>query len=217
MLYSETKITKRQNNWQQQLPDNSNNPQLQPTKEELGRKEILNYIKTNNNYRGPFSKNRVIRTIVYKSTLCKFCLTNKCRKEQIKGRKPPNCKKIPYDISYSELIKLLENDVTTNPTEILSNSTIYRKPSQENKTPTTPEKEQNKAPTLQDTDIKPEERFEEIPNDNSSVEIPDEEPTDMDEFVQLMKEMGIPTLKERGATNTIATTSIIKQNYLMEP
>ena len=28
MLYSETKITKKHNNWQQQPPDNSDNPQI---------------------------------------------------------------------------------------------------------------------------------------------------------------------------------------------
>ena len=32
-----------------------------------------------------------------------------------------------------------------------------------------------------------------------------------------MKEMGVPTLKERETKSTIATTSIIKRNYIMEP
>lgn len=59
-------------------------------------------------------------------------------------------------------------------------------------------------------DIKPEEKFKEIVEEEV-------EPTDMDHFLQLMKEQGIPTLQERGIKRTNATTSIIKRTYLMKP
>ena len=57
----------------------------------------------------------------------------------------------------------------------------------------------------------------EIPNDEKPTDITDEETTEMDEFAQLMKEMGIPTLEEKRAIKSIATTSIVKRDYLIEP
>ena len=75
---------------------------------------------------------------------------------------------------------------------------------------TPPVLETDTTPPGEDTDIKPEERFEEIPEEEG-------DPTDMDHFLQLMRDQGIQTLQERGIKRTNATTSIIKHNYLMEP
>jgi hypothetical protein len=56
-----------------------------------------------------------------------------------------------------------------------------------------PVEEANIAPSTEDkdTEIKPEERFEEISEE-------DDDPTDMDHFLQLMRDQGIQTLQERG-------------------
>ena len=89
------------------------------------------------------------------------------QKGTTKKNKPAKCNRKPYNVKNPELIKLLETGKTANPTEIFSNNKINKKAQQENETPTPPEKEPDEVPATQATDIKPEERFEEIPNDES--------------------------------------------------
>ena len=55
------------------------------------------------------------------SQLCYFCLTTKCRSEQLKNNQSPGCSKIPYELNNPELLNILETDQTTNPVEILTN------------------------------------------------------------------------------------------------
>ena len=97
MLYSETKITNKQNN--------TNKPQKQITKElysnELSsvseREEIINYIKTNRNLKGPLTRDNTLRNLVKKAKLCLYCLKKECRTKQIEKRQPPNCKRIKWE------------------------------------------------------------------------------------------------------------------------
>ena len=114
MLYSETKITKKQSKKPPaketekaniQVAATQINGQPQPVKIDPGKIKILNYIKSNNTYQGPFHRSRNIATIIKEAKICKFCLTSKCRQNQLEENKRPNCKAIPRNTRYPELKK----------------------------------------------------------------------------------------------------------------
>ena len=88
------------------------------------------------------------------------------QKKQNSSKIPADCKQNLNDLNNPELLSNLEPNKST--TEVLTNK------KQQNQKDIASQNQKNK-----DTDIKPEERFEEIPNDD---------PTDMESFLQSMRE-----------------------------
>ena len=91
-------------------------------------------------------------------------------------------------IDYDKLIAELEN----KPTEILTNRPTVKK---------------SEFKKNEESEIKTEERFEEIT---------EESPTDMKDFHNLIKEMGIPTLANQGKGENFSVY-MIKKDYITEP
>ena len=122
-----------------------------------------------------------------------YCLTTACRQEQFKTKEKAKCNKGLYELNDPELVQLLETEEMEKQIPILTykKSNKEATPQPEIKIPTPPTTEVDTAPSKEDTEIKPEERFEEIIEE-------DDDPTDMDHFLQLMKDQGIQTLQGRG-------------------
>ena len=140
-----------------------------------------------------------------------FCLSTKCRQEQLKSKARAKCYKKALHLNDPALMEILksseeETEQTDFKPQVLSNSKSNKTNETENKIKEKPISTQDTAPT----EIKPEERFQDVTEEEI-------ETTDMDHFLQLMKEQGIPTLQERGIKRTNATISVIKRPYLMEP
>ena len=166
-------------------------------------------MKTTNKYRGKYVKSKNILTIIEKTNLCKLCLTDKCKKEQ--PQKNPNCKKIRDDISYPELINLLEDN--RKAAEVLSN----KKPTPKTSDTKQEGKFEGSSNNDNPVEIKPEERFTEISDDEDSTDLTEEEVAEIDNFTQRMKEIGIPIIEEKKVKKSIAATTMVKRGYLMEP
>ena len=64
MLYSETKITNKRNNTDKAQKQVTKEPHTKEQSNTQGRKEILNYIKTNKHLKGPITKNRKLNKII---------------------------------------------------------------------------------------------------------------------------------------------------------
>ena len=203
VIFSETKIKQ-----QSTIPQHQNPKKIH---KKDGRKAILEYIKENNDAKGTVTENKVKWEIISKSKLCMYCLTKTCRQEQFKTRQKAKCNERLYELDDPALMQLLETKEMEKQIPILTNKKSNKAaPAQpEIEIPTPPIAEVDTTHPKENTEIKPEERFKEIIEE-------DDEPTDMDHFLQLMKEQGIQTLQERGI-KTIKSTSIIKRNYIMEP
>ena len=83
MLFSEIKI--------------KNQPAFpyQQNKKQVSRKIGREFIKKNKNERGTTKSNLRIREIFRKSNICMFCLTTRCRQEQLNSKRRAKCGKNP--------------------------------------------------------------------------------------------------------------------------
>ena len=165
-LYTETKIsthqvpkppiyteTKNPTNQVQKSPQKNKPYKLS---EEEGRQQILEYIKTcTQTLMGDIMSLDPLRKIINKADLCKYCLTTDCRKKQRGKNKSPGCKKKLHRLENKELITNLEGK--SPKTEVQKNTVQGKKENQQN--------ENN--PT--NSEIKPEERFKEIPNNDDEI------------------------------------------------
>ena len=132
--------------------------------------------------------NKTLKSLIVRADLCKFCLTAECRQKQYSSNLPADCNQKLNRLNNPELLNILEGD--KNKTEVLNNKLQQNQQNSDNQI-------QNK-----ETEIKPEERFEEISDDDQ---------TDMESFIQSMTERGIPTLTGKGIKMSNNSTTIIKK------
>ena len=131
-----------------------------------------------------------LRRIINKTDLCKFCLTTECRQIQKSSKQFVQCNKKLNRLDNPELLNNLEGE--TNKTEVLKNKLQQNQQNLNNQT------------QKKETEIKPEERFEEISDDDQ---------TNMEAFIQSMEERGFPTLTGKIIKLSNNSTTIKKKLY----
>ena len=121
-----------------------------------------------------------------------------------------------HRLENKELLINLENKA--HKTEVLNNTLQQNKKNQHNQKDQTPTNNENQKKQRnldnqaneKESEIKPEERFQEIPNN-------DNDQVDIDSFIRSMEEQGYPTVAEERPKLSNNSTTIKKKDYIGKP
>merc|ERR1712030_106002 len=126
------------------------------------KKEILDIIKNSNpKLTGDIMDHEILKKKIKSARLCKFCLEYKCRENQKRFGKKPNCK-----------LELNNLDLHT-PSKNEKEKDVKQQ-----------EKNQTKIQEKDEREIGPEKSTIEIPEENRFEEIPEEIHIDVNKFIQ---------------------------------